>query len=129
MLATMGPSFDKERLFNLPTYSKVVDKAIAPDNLKALASSIRDPEVVLGLACFSPAGCPLRQELLGIAARARPEYWPVAAVVALSMDVIDENAVREVIRSDPDNALGYYVRANLLYECDKDGEALEAFRK
>jgi hypothetical protein len=126
---TMGPSFDKQRLFNLPTHSEVVDKAAAPDNLDYVASSIRDPEVVLGLACLAPAGNPLRRKLLGIATRARPEYWPVAAVVALSMDIVDENAVRHLISSDPDNALGYYVQANLLYECDRDDQALEAFRK
>jgi len=61
--------------------------------------------------------------------RAWPEFRPVSAVLALIMDGADENGVNQVIQRDPDNALGYYVQANLLYGCDRDDEALEAFRK
>jgi hypothetical protein len=45
------------------------------------------------------------------------------------MDGADEQSVGELIRRDPDNALGYYLQADQLYHSGKEKESLDAFRK
>ena len=125
----MGPKFGAHRFGDLATCSETVDRVVAAENLKALASTVSEPEVVLGLACLARAGSPLRSEMSEIAVRERSDYGPVAAVLALTMDGVDESSIGGVIERDPDNALGYYVQANLLYERNKEDKAMEAFRK
>lgn len=129
IVVAMGPDFGPQKMFDLPTFSEVVDKAVSAENLRAIASGTADPQVLLGLACLARSGSPVRRDILDKAVETRPEYGPISAVFALAMDGVNESGVDEVIKRDPDNALGYYVQANVLYERDQDEEALEAFRK
>jgi hypothetical protein len=125
----MGPNFDPQKCFHLRTFSKALDRIFAPENLRTIASTLSDPETVLGLACLAGSRSPVRQELLETAVRGTQKYRSVGAVLRLILDGIDPNAVMELIRVDPDNALGYYLHGYLLYDGDRDDEALEAFRK
>ena len=79
------------------------------ENLKAVASATSDPEILLGLTFLAKAGDPVRKELAEMAVRARNEYTPVVAVLPLIMDRIDEESVVELVRRDPDNALGHHL--------------------
>ena len=118
-----------QKAFPLPTYREAVDKAIAAESLRAAAAKTTDPEVWLGLAYLAQVGSPVRGELLDKAVKAKPEYAPVVAVLAIAMDGSDEKSVEELIRRDPDNALGHYLQAEMLYEQRKEKDALAAFRK
>ncbi|MCI0748440.1 MAG: hypothetical protein L0Y58_23790, partial [Verrucomicrobia subdivision 3 bacterium] len=88
-----------------------------------------DPRSLLGLACLARAGSPVRREIADVAVRLNPEYRPVVSVLTVTMDGIDERAVGELIRQDPDNALGHYLRAMLCYAADRDSESREAYRR
>src|SRR5258705_12349233 len=125
----MGPNFDSQKRFDLRTFSEALDGVITPENLRTIASTVSDPETVLGLACLAGSASPARQELLEMAVRGRQEYRPVGVVLPLILDGIDQNAIGELIRIDPDNALGHYLHGYLLYDRDSDDQALEAFRK
>lgn len=116
-------------MFDLPTYREPVDKAVSVEDLKAVAWRTTDPQVLLGLAFLARVGSPVRQEISEMAVKARTEYAPLVAVLAIAMDAIDEQSIGELIRRDPDNALGYYLQGKLLYDSDRDIEALEEFRK
>ena len=54
---------------------------------------------------------------------------PIAAVLRITIEGPDEASVAELIARDRDNALGHYLQAQLLYNADRDKEALEAYRK
>ena len=129
MIITMGPNFGPQKMLDLSPFSLAVAKAASAENLNAIAAATTNPEVLLGLAFLTPAGNPARRDICPRAAKAKPEYRPIAAVLALAMGGVDEDAVAELIRQDPDNALGYYLQASLLYGRDKDDEALQAYRK
>ncbi len=118
-----------QKAFPLPTNSEKVDQAVAAESLKAAAAKTTDPEVWLGLAYLAKVGDPVRQELLDRAVQARPDYSPIASVVAVTMEGSDDKAVAELIRRDPENALGYYLQAQSSYQQRKEGDALAAFRK
>ena len=125
----MGPHFGPQKIFDLPTFSEEVDRAVSVENLRAAASATTDPQILLGLGCLARPGSAARREIFNKAAEARREYIPVGAVFALTMDGVNHSAVSEVIARDPDNALGYYVQANVLYYRNEDEVALESFRK
>jgi len=129
LVATTAPSGYAQKAFPLPTYREAVDKSIAAESLRATAAKTSDPEVWLGLAYLAQVGSPVRAELLDMAVKAKPEYAPIASVLAIAMDGSDEKSADELIRRDPDNSLGYYLRAELLYQQRKEKEALAAFRK
>lgn len=116
-------------MFVLPTFRESVDKAVSAENLQAAAAKATDPQVLLGLAILAPTGSPVRRNLSEMAVKAKPDYDPILAVLAITMDRPDEMSVGELIKRDPDNALGYYVQGNLLHGSDRDTEALESFRK
>src|SRR5688572_24830608 len=99
MVFTMGPKFGA--FCDLATCSDVVDRIVAAENLRAVAGKTSDPEVALGLACLARTGDAARRELLEVAMRGRPEYRPLAAVLGLTMDGVDESTVAEVIERDP----------------------------
>ena len=45
------------------------------------------------------------------------------------MERIDEESVNELVRCDPENALGYYLWGALLHVSNREEEAVDAFRK
>jgi hypothetical protein len=49
--------------------------------------------------------------------------------MANAIDGVDEQSVDELIRRDPDNALGYYLLAKSLYKPGTEKNSLEVFRK
>ncbi|SPE54274.1 hypothetical protein SBV1_180016 [Verrucomicrobia bacterium] len=115
--------------FTLPTNCEAVDKAVSAESLKAAASRTTDPQVLLGLAFLAEVGSPVRQEISGLAVKARPDYAPIATILAIGMDGPNEESISELIKRDPNNALGYYLLADRLYHSAKENESLDAFRK
>jgi len=103
--------------------------AISAENLQSLAAKTSDPEVLLGIAYLVHEESAIRREISEAAAKARPEYAPIVKVLAVAVDRADEQSVGELIESDPDNALGFYLQAHLLHESDKKDESLDAFRE
>ena len=106
-----------------------MEKAVTPANLRAVAARTTDPEVWLGLSFLAQPGDPVRPELSEKAVEARPELGPVATVLANAMDEVDRKSIAELIRRDPDNALGYYLLGNELSKPGAEKETLDAFRK
>ena len=136
MFIAITPDIRAQKMFDLPkkmfvrpTFRESVDGAVFGENLKAVASNTTDPEVLLGLAFLAQTGDTIRPEISKTASEARPDYAPIVAVVAITMEGIDEQSIGELIRRDPDNALGYYLRGTLLHQCDEEEEAQVAFRK
>ncbi len=115
--------------FPFPSLNETVDQATTASNLRAVAARTTDPDVWLGLSFLPQPGDPVRSELLDMAVKAKPECGPLAIVMASAMDGVDEQSVAELIRRDPDNALGYYLRATELFKPGQEMETLEAFRK
>jgi tetratricopeptide (TPR) repeat protein len=151
LLATMTPNSRSEEITPPPIFEAVA-KAISAGNLKAAALKTTDPEALLGLAFLVPKGSPVRQEISDLAVKARPEYAPITAVLVIALDGAerfaggpvkpdsgrlpdfglrppDERSIDELIKLDPDNALGYYLQAHRLYQLGKEKESLDAFRK
>ncbi len=114
---------------NLATYRESVDRAASAESLRAAAAVTSDSAVLLGLSFFAKARDPVRKEISEMAVRARSEYAPVVAVLAIIMDRIDTGSVGELVERDPDNALGYYLQGTLLHHSDRESDALETFRK
>ncbi len=114
---------------DLPSYREPVDKAVSAESLGAAAAAATDPPVLLGLAFLARAGDPVRKELSEMAVRARSEYAPIAAVLAVALDSIDAETVGGLVRADPDNALGHYLQGALLHVSSRRDEALDAYRK
>jgi tetratricopeptide (TPR) repeat protein len=129
IIAAVTPSSRAGQAYVLPTYSNTLDKTITAENLKAVASRTTDPRVLLGIAFLAQTGSPARPEVSEMAVKSNPWYAAVVAVIAVSLDAIDEKSVTELIKLDPDNALGYYLQGDLLYQSGKEKEALTAFRK
>ena len=115
--------------FPFPPLNEAVDKAAAPANLRAVAAQTTDPEVWLGLSFLAQPGDPVRPELSEMAVKAKPEFRPVAIVLANAMDGVEEQSIAELIRRDPSNALGYYLLGVQVSKPGKEKESLEAFRK
>src|SRR5688572_22336519 len=113
----------------MPAYRESVEKVSSAENLKAVASTVSDPEILLGLAFLARAGDPVRMGLAEMAARTRNEYIPVIAVLPLIMDRIDEGSVGELVQRDPDNALGHYLQGTLWHVSNRESEAPSAFGK
>src|SRR4030095_13563831 len=109
-LILLAPHVDAQKMFPLPSYSEAVDRAISTENLKATAAKTTDPQVLLGLAFLAQSGDPTRREIADIAMKTKPEYAAILAVVTLAMDGVDEKSIGDLIRIDPDNALGHYLR-------------------
>ena len=84
----MTPNMCAQKMFPLPTYREAVDKAVLPDNLKAAASRTTDPEVLLGFAFLAPVGSPVRQEISDMAVKGRPDYTPIAAMLANTLAIV-----------------------------------------
>jgi len=118
-----------KKMFALPTYRESVDQAVSAGNLRAVAANTTDPEVLLGLADLARTGDSVRRELSQMAVKARLEYSPMVAVLVVMLDGIDEQSIGELVRRDPDNALGYYLQGALLHLSDRESEAIVAFRK
>ncbi len=117
---------------NMPTlaaYRESVDRAASAESLRAAAAVTSDSEALLGLSFFAKARDPVRKELSEMAVRARSEYAPVVALLAIIMDRIDAGSVGELVQRDPDNALGHYLQGTLLHHSDRESEALETFGK
>src|SRR6266480_1579736 len=127
-LTASAPYARAQKTFDLPTYRESVDQAASAENLKAVALKSTDPQVLLGLAFLARVGDPVRNEISEIAVETTPAYAPVVTVLGIMMDGADESSVDELIRRDPDNALGYYLQGNLLYQSRKENESL-VFRK
>ncbi len=129
-LAAFAPIARAEQeKYQLPTYNAALEKAVEAENLKAVASKSSDPDVLLGLDFLVRRGNAARREIAELVVKAKPAYAPIVAVVAVQMDGPDEKTIAELIKSDPDNACGYYLQGHLLCEADKEKEALAAYRK
>jgi hypothetical protein len=128
-LTAVDQDFNARKWYFPPTFRDSVDKAVSAENLQAAAAKATDPQVLLGLAFLAPTGGPVRRNLSELAVKARPDYDPILAVLAITMDGPDEMSLGELIKRDPDNALGYYVQGNLLHGADRETDALESFRK
>ncbi len=114
---------------DLPPILDGVARAVASENLKAVARQSQDPQVFLGLAFLARAGDPVRRELGQMAASGRAEYKPVVAVLGLEMDGVEEATLNDVLEADPENALGYYLLGTLRHISNGRTEALQAFRR
>jgi hypothetical protein len=114
--------------FPFPSLNEAVDSAAAPANLRAVAARSTDPEVWLGLSFLAQPGDPVRPELSDRAVKAKPELGPAALVMANAMDGVDDASIAKLIKHDPDNALGYYLRGRS-YTRGGEKESLEALRK
>ena len=79
---------------------------MAATNLQALAAPTDDPDAWLGLSLFPQPADPVRRELTEKAMKAKPEYGPVATVLANAMDGVEEKSIAVLIRWDSDHALG-----------------------
>jgi len=117
------------RIYDLPIPSGPLQKTLAVESLKAVAEKSDDADLLLGIAYLAPAGDPLRQQISERVIKIKPEYAPSAAALAVMMDGADEANVARLIKVDPENALGYYMQANLLYEQRQEPKALDAFRE
>src|SRR4051794_16064536 len=118
-----------EPMHAIPLPCDTTAKAIAPEKLKAIAASTNDADVLLGLMYLTQTNDPAGEEIAKLVLKAKPDYAPVVAVLRISISRPDEANVGELIARDPDNALGHYLRAMLLYRSDKDQEALDAYTK
>lgn len=125
----MAPRSRAQKTFDLPIYCKPVEQVVATENLKTVASKTTDLDVWLGLAYLARVGSPARQEISQMAVKAKPEYRPVVAVLSVMMDGADDRSVSELLTRDPDNALGHYLRGNLLYHSGQEAEGIESFRR
>jgi len=114
---------------DLPPFLEAVATAVSAERLKAVAGQTQEPQVLLGLAFLARAGDPVRRELSQQAVNAKPEYGPMLAMLALAMDGVDEPGVAELLKADPDNALGHYLQGTLRHIANGREEALGAFRK
>ncbi len=117
------------KMHDLPVKVEAVNTAVAAENLRAVAEKTDDPDVLLGLAYLVRPGDPLRDQIGQRAAAIQPDYAPLAAVLAVLMDGADEASVKQLMERDPENALGYYMQANLHYAAHREPEAMEAYRK
>jgi beta-lactamase regulating signal transducer with metallopeptidase domain len=127
--ATTRPESQGQKVYPLPSNSAAVDKAVSAENLRALASRTSDPDVLLGLVYLAATGSPARPEISELAVKARPEFAPMVAILSIAMDGANEQSIGELIRTDPENALGYYLEANRLYQAGKEKESLAMFQK
>jgi hypothetical protein len=114
---------------DFPALCETVNQATSPVGLKTLAADSTEPELLLGLAFLARAGSPARKEIAALALTAKPDYAPITAVLALALDGVNAERIDEITTCDPENALGHYLRGNLLHDSDRDTESLEAFRK
>ncbi len=114
---------------NLASFRESVDRSVCAENLRALASTTTEPIVLLGLSFLARSEDPVRKELADLAVRGKNEYAQVVAVLAVMMERIDAESVGELVRRDPDNALGHYLQGALLHVANRDNESLEAFRR
>jgi hypothetical protein len=129
LLATASSqAFFAQRMWDFPSFSSAVDQAVSADHLRSVARTNNDPDVLLGLAFLARAGDPVRQEISTKAMAARAEYAPNAVLLALVMDGINSELVAELIRRDPDNALGHYLNGKLLHDAHRTNDALIAFK-
>ena len=101
----VDPDFNAHKWYCPPTFRESVDKAVSAENLQAAAAKATDPQVLLGLAFLAPTEGAVRRNLSELALKARPDYDPILAVVAITMDGPDEMSVGELVKRDPDNAL------------------------
>jgi hypothetical protein len=106
-----------------------MDGVVSDENLAAVASRVKEPEVLLGLAFLARTGSPARGNLLAVAIGSRPEYAPIRAVLHTVMDGIDQTSVNALVECDPENALGYYLTGILFHEANQEAEAMEMFRR
>src|SRR6266446_1121081 len=114
---------------DLPPYREAVGKLVSAASLRAAALTTSDPVVLLGLSFLARAGDPVRKEIGEMAVKVRGEYAAILALLSVMMDRIDAESVGELVRRDPDNALGHYLQGTLLHVSNRESEALDAFRK
>jgi hypothetical protein len=121
-------AFYPVKMWDLPTYSSSVDQAVSAGNLRKVALTTGDPEVLLGLAFLARPGDAVRHEISEKAVAAQSAYAPIAAVLAVAMDGINPDSAAELIKRDPDNALGHYLNGMLLCDGGRTNDALVAFK-
>lgn len=113
----------------LPITPEGARAAVASENLRAVAATTDDPDLLLGLAYLAPAGDAVRGELGGRAVGADAACGPPAAVIGVLMDGPDETTIAALLESDADNALGHYMLAHLAYRARREPDALRAFAR
>jgi hypothetical protein len=128
-IGTFLAAFVRSSRADSPTHNATVDKAVAAENLKAIAMKCSDPDILLGLDFLVEQGNPVRQEIAAMIVKIKPEYAPIVSIISVRMDGVNEKTVAEIIKSDPENACGYYLQGKLLFQDGKSMEALEACRQ
>ncbi|HEX8523709.1 MAG TPA: hypothetical protein VF669_15750 [Tepidisphaeraceae bacterium] len=116
-------------MYDLPLLLEPVQKAVSAENLSKVADATEDADVLIGLAELGPVKYPQREALLARAAKIKPAYSSIAAAVVVMTEGAGDANVARLIERDPENALGYYLRADLLYQQKQDAPALEAYDK
>jgi hypothetical protein len=118
-----------EPAYALPLPCETTAKAIAPEKLKAAAASTSDADVLLGLMYLTQTNDPAGEDIATLVLKAKPDYAPVVGVLRVCISRPEDKNVAELVSLDPENALGHYLRALLLYKSDKDQDALDAYGK
>ena len=119
----------REPMYTLPLPCDTTAKALAPEKLKATAAATSDADVLLGLMYLTQTNDPAGEEIARLVLKAKPDYAPVVAVLRVCISRPEDKNVEELITRDPENALGHYLRASLLYKADKDQDALDSYGK
>ncbi len=114
---------------DLPPFRESVYRAVSAENLRAAASSTAEPLRLLGLAFLARSGDQARKEICDRAVQLEPQYAQIGAFLSVALDRIDAESVADLVRTDPENALGHYLQGALLHVSNREVEALAAFRK
>ena len=114
---------------NLPPTLESVGRAVAAESLRGVATASTDPLVLLGLCFLARSGDRVRRELADLALSRRCDYAPITALLSVMLDRVDADSAGELVRKDPDNALGHYLLGTLLHISNHEDEALEECRR
>jgi hypothetical protein len=114
---------------DFPPTLESVRQAVTAERLRVLSAASTDPLVLLGLGLLARSGGPVRQELAELAVGQRSEYAPITALLSVMLDRVDENSIGELVRKDPDNAIGHYLAGTLLHISNAADEAFAEFKR
>jgi hypothetical protein len=70
----------------------------------------------------------VRQELADLAVRQKSDYAPITALLSVMLDRVDADSAGELVRKDPDNAIGHYLLGTLFHISNNADGALEEFK-
>src|SRR5262249_49467526 len=114
---------------DFPPFCESVIRVISAESLRAAAASTTEPLCLLGLSFLARFGDPMRKEIADNAVSVEPAFAVITALLSVAMDRIDSDSAAELVRKDPENALGHYLQGALFHVSDKKADSLAAFRK